>query len=379
MRHSIVRVAGVLACALASISAAAATTEITISMPTPSAAPRLLAAGTIGVVTGKTFLYTIPATGSRPMTFDSTGLPPGLALDGVTGRISGIPSTPTGRFDVTLTAINANGSDSRQVTIVVGNTPALTPPMGWNSYDSFDDSVQEGEFIAQAQWLADHLQPYGWEYVVVDFRWYDPGAPGSNQNQAGINNALVMDTYGRFQPDPVRFPSAINEVGFATLAARVHAMGLKFGIHIMRGIPRRAVQANTPLLGTTGFVATDAANTTDTSTWNSDMYGVNGGTPAGQAWYDSIVMQYADWGVDFIKADDMIRNVAPILYHQSEVDALKRAIDKFGRSMVLSLSPGEMQAADSTDLVNNANMWRMSNDFWDRAGDLDRMFTLAAN
>jgi len=358
-------------------TAHAASTEITISMAAPPNAPRLLGAGNIGAVTGTPFLYTIPATGTRPLTFDAVGLPAGLALDPATGRITGAIAT-AGPTTVTLRATNAAGSDSRDVTITAGTTLALTPPMGWNSYDSFDDSVRETEFTDQAQWLLDHLQPFGWQYVVVDFRWYDPQAPASDQNQAGTNNNLVIDANGRFQPDPVRFPSAAGGMGFGPLATRIHAMGLKFGIHIMRGIPRRAVQGNMPIAGSTSL-APAAANTSDTATWNSDMYGVLGDTAAGQAWYDSIVQQYAAWGVDFIKADDMIRNVAPINYHQSEVDALRRAIDKSGRAIVLSLSPGEMQVANAADLVGNANMWRMSNDFWDRPGDLDRMFMLAGN
>jgi alpha-galactosidase len=353
----------------------AAATDITISMAPAPVAPRLFGAGTVGTVTGTPFIYTIAASGARPMTFAAVGLPAGLSIDAASGRIAGTIAT-AGRYDVTLRAANSTGSDSRQVTLVAGATLALTPAMGWNSYDSFDDSVKETEFTDQAQWLVDHLQPFGWEYVVVDYRWYDPQAPASDQNQAAINNNLVVDANGRLEPDPVRFPSAAAGVGFGPLAARIHAMGLKFGIHIMRGIPRRAVQANAPIAGST-FVATDAANTADTATWNSDMYGVRGDTPAGQAWYSSIVQQYAAWGVDFIKADDMIRNVAPIAYHQTEVDALKQAIDQSGRSIVLSLSPGEMQVANAGDLTVNANMWRMSNDFWDRPGDLDHIFALA--
>ncbi|HEY3594690.1 MAG TPA: putative Ig domain-containing protein, partial [Polyangiaceae bacterium] len=367
--------AGASALFLAASTAHAAATDITISMTAAPATPRLLGSAVVGIVTGTPFLYTVPASGTRPMTFAATNLPAGLSLDSTTGRITGMLAT-AGRYDVTIGVTNASGSDAKVVTLAAGTTLTVTPPMGWNSYDSFDDSVTETDFTAQAQWLVDHLQPFGWEYVVVDYRWYDPTAPASDQNQAGINNSLVVDANGRFQPDPVRFPSAAGNMGFASLAARVHALGLKFGIHIMRGIPRRSVQANTPIAGST-FTAANAANAADTATWNSDMYGVLGDTAAGQAWYDSIVAQYAAWGVDFIKADDMIRNVAPISYHQSEVDALKRAIDKSGRSIVLSLSPGEMQPANAGDLVANANMWRMSNDFWDRPADLDHIFALA--
>jgi hypothetical protein len=257
-----------------------------------------------------------------------------------------------------ITASNGSGSDTRALRIVAGDTVALTPPMGWNSYDSFDDSVTEAEMLAQAGWLRDNLLPYGWDTAVVDFRWYDPDAPGSDQNQAAVNARLVTDANGRLQPATNRFPTAVNGAGFAPLADMIHAMGLKFGIHIMRGIPRKSVQANTPILGST-FTAANAALTTSTAAWNSDMYGVTGA--AGQAWYNSIFQQYAAWGVDFVKVDD---SSAPT-YHQEEVGFIKNAIVASGRSIVLSLSPGPTPPSAAADLRVNANMWRMYNDFWD--------------
>jgi hypothetical protein len=251
---------------------------------------------------------------------------------------------------------------------------APTPPMGWNSYDSFDDSVKESEVLAQAQVVHDSLAKLGWSYVVVDFRWYDPNAPASDQNS--LTNPLTMDANGRLLPATNRFPSASGGKGFQPLANQIHALGLKFGIHIMRGIPRQAYDANMPIAGST-YHAVDAADTVNTCTWNRDMFGVKGDIAAGQAYYDSLFQLYATWGIDFVKVDDMIRNVAPINYHKAEVEAIRKSIDKTGRSIVLSLSPGEMQPSDAAHLVANANMWRMANDFWDNWSQLDYSFTLA--
>ena len=180
---------------------------------------------------------------------------------------------------------------------------APTPPMGWNSYDSFGDNVTEEEILANARYQQEHLLSHGWKYVVVDYRWYDPGAHDNNPNgRAGAK--LAADRFGRLVPAPNRFPSAAAGKGFKPLADRLHAMGLKFGIHVMRGIPRQSVKANTPIEGS-DFKAADAANTANICPWCPDMFGVDADKPAGQAWYDSILRQYADWGVDFVKVDDL--------------------------------------------------------------------------
>jgi len=321
-----------------------------------------------GVLTGSPLVHTIATTGQAPITFSATGLPQGVTLDAASGRLSG-NVTSAGRHDVVITASNSAGTDQRTLTIVVGDTLALTPPLGWNSYDSFDDSVTQAEVLAQAAWVRDNLLSYGWQYVVVDFRWYDPNAPQSDQN--GSNPNLVTDTNGRFQPAPARFAD-----GFATLGQDIHAMGLKFGIHIMRGIPRKSYAANTPIANSS-YTAQGAADTAKICRWNSDNYGVNGNTPAGQAWYDSIFGLYASWGVDFVKVDDITSNPGATNYWADEVEAIHRAIQKSGRSMVLSLSPGETPVAQATHLVANANMWRMSDDFWDRPADLTHIFDLA--
>src|SRR5450432_1122268 len=198
------------------------------------------------------------------------------------------------------------------------------------------------------------LQPYGYRAVVVDFLWYDPDQP--------------TDSNGRYLPSTSKFPSATGDQGFKPLADKVHALGLSFGIHIMRGIPRKSVSANTPIANST-FTAAQAGNTSDPCPWDTHMWGVHGDTAAGMAWYDSIFAQYAAWGVDFVKVDDMLNPYsAPPAYHQAETDAIRAAIDNTGRSIVLSLSPGPMQTRDVANLNADANMWRIVNDFWDTNG-----------
>jgi hypothetical protein len=243
--------------------------------------------------------------------------------------------------------------------------------MGWNSYDSFGDSVTETEILANARYQREHLLAHGWNYLVVDYRWYDPGAHDNNPNgRAGAE--LSADEFGRLLPAPNRFPSAADGKGFKRLADQIHAMGLKFGIHVMRGIPRQAVKANTPIEGS-DFRAADAADTNHNCVWCPDMFGVNATQPAGRAWYDSILHLYAGWGVDFIKVDDLS---AP--YSASEIEAIRSAIDKCGRAIVFSTSPGETPLSEAGHVQTNANIWRISGDFWDNWRSLDHNFDLLA-
>jgi hypothetical protein len=190
----------------------------------------------------------------------------------------------------------------------------------------------------------------------VDIQWYEPGATSFNYREGA---PLVMDEYSRLVPAPNKFPSAANGQGFKALAEYVHSKGLKFGIHMMRGIPRQAVNANTPILGTT-VRAADIADKTSTCPWNPDMYGVNMSKPGGQAYYDSIFQMLAGWGVDFVKVDDLSRP-----YHKAEIEGIRKAIDKTGRPIVFSTSPGETPLAEGEHVSQHANMWRVSDDFWD--------------
>jgi alpha-galactosidase len=237
------------------------------------------------------------------------------------------------------------------------SSPAPTPPMGWNSWDSHGTTVREEQVKANADWMAEHLAKYGWKYIVVDIQWYEPNAQGHDY-QPGA--PLTMDEYGRLLPAVNRFPSSGNGAGFKLLADYVHSKGLKFGIHIMRGIPRQAVEKNLPIKGTP-YRAADIADKDNACRWNPDMWGVDTTKPGSQAYYDSIADLYAKWGVDFIKADDMGSH----LYQPAEMKALSMAIQKTGRPMVLSISPGPAPISEAEFFEKYAQMWRISDDFWD--------------
>ena len=245
---------------------------------------------------------------------------------------------------------------------------APTPPLGWNSWDCFGTTVTEQQIKEQADAMAKNLLPSGYKYLTVDIQWYEPESKGHAYDPKAT---LTMDEYGRLTPGLKKFPSAADGKGFKPLADYVHSKGLKFGIHIMRGIPRQAVVKNTPVLGT-NVKAQDIALKNSTCPWNPDMYGVDATKPEGQAYYNSIVQMYADWGVDFIKCDDISRPYGDV--QKAEIEALRKAIDKTGRPILLSLSPGATPIAAGEHVMNNANMWRITDDFWDRWGLLSAMF-----
>ena len=330
--------------------------------------PRFNGAQIIGIHPNTPLLYRLAVSGARPIAFSATSLPAELKLDPRTGILTGT-LTNEGRFAFTATAANAAGRVSAEFKIVCGKTLALTPPMGWNSYDAFGDNVVESEVRSNALYLAENMQPFGWDTVVVDYRWYDPGARDNNPN-GRANAPLVTDPFGRLLPAANRFPSATAGVGFKPLADSVHALGLKFGIHMMRGIPRNSVKANLPIEGSS-FTAAAAANTNDGCSWCPDMFGVSR-SAAGQAWYDSCARLWAAWGVDYVKVDDLSSS-----YQTAEVEMIRRAMDRCGRSLVFSTSPGETPIAEAAHVMAHANLWRVSEDFWDNWKSLKHEFTLA--
>lgn len=245
---------------------------------------------------------------------------------------------------------------------------ALTPPMGWNSWDCFGPTVVEQEVKANADYMAEHLKKYGWEYIVVDIRWYVENDKSHGYNEKDAK--LVMDEYGRFLPAVNRFPSSADGKGFKPLADYVHSKGLKFGIHIMRGIPKIAVEKNTPVLGSSRS-AKDIYNTDTLCTWLGDMYSVDAAKEGAQEYYNSLTDLYASWGVDFIKVDDLSRP-----YHQPEIEMIWKAIDNCGRPIVLSTSPGETPITKAVHISTHANMWRIIDDFWDNWSQLNEHFAL---
>ncbi|MFV0400299.1 MAG: glycoside hydrolase family 27 protein [Oscillospiraceae bacterium] len=253
------------------------------------------------------------------------------------------------------------------------NQLALTPPMGWNSWDCYGASVTEEILLGNARYMAEHMKDFGWEYVVCDIQWYEPQAKSTEYNDFF---PLEMDGYSRLIPAVNRFPSSKDGRGFAPIAEQIHGMGLKFGIHIMRGIPRQAVHGATPIKGC-GRTARDIAQKFSLCPWNTDMYGVNPDAEGAQDYYDSLFELYASWGVDFVKVDDISNT--EFKPHDSysarrEIEMIRAAINKCGRGMVLSLSPGPAPLSEAEHLRQNANMWRMTGDFWDSWQQLYMMF-----
>lgn len=249
------------------------------------------------------------------------------------------------------------------------------PPMGWNSWDCYGAGVTEDELLGNAEFMRDRLKQYGYQYVVCDIQWYEPAATGNVYNNFAD---LCMDEYSRLIPAVNRFPSSANGAGFKPIADKIHSMGLKFGIHIMRGIPRQAVHRNTRIYGTTAR-ARDIASQFSLCPWNTDMYGVDTEKRGAEEYYDSLFKLYASWGVDFVKVDDIANTeFSPQNPYsaEKEIEMIRAAIDRSGRDMVLSLSPGPAPLNKAEHLSENANMWRISGDFWDRCDKLLNMFSL---
>lgn len=239
------------------------------------------------------------------------------------------------------------------------------PPMGWNSWDCYGASVTEDEVRKNAEYMAQNLKEFGWEYIVVDIQWFEPKAVSNEYNKDAI---LVMDSAGRLLPAENRFPSASQGKGFLPLSQYVHSLGLKFGIHILRGIPKQAIRQNTCIIGSDKKAA-DIADFGSICDWNGDMCGIDMKRPGAQEYYDSILQLYATWEIDFIKVDDISRP-----YHKEEIESIQAAIMKTGREIVLSVSPGAAPVQEAEHLAQYTNMWRMTDDFWDSWELLRGMF-----
>lgn len=247
---------------------------------------------------------------------------------------------------------------------------AQYPPMGWNSWDCYGAAVTEATVRQNADYMAKHLKQCGWEYVVVDIQWYQPTASSHAYEPF---SRLCMDEFGRLQPAENRFPSAAGGLGFGPLADYVHGLGLKFGIHIMRGLPRMAAHERLPIADS-DFRCDQAADPHSVCAWNPDMYGLKADLPAARAYYDSIFRLYAEWGVDYVKCDDIAREYPRC---EKEIEIISAACRNCGRDIVLSLSPGPAPLEQAEHLKKYANLWRITDDFWDEWRLLKAMFERA--
>ena len=241
---------------------------------------------------------------------------------------------------------------------------AKTPPMGWNSWDCYGAGVWQTDALANADYMAAHLKSHGWNIITIDIQWYEPLAHTTEYRQGAI---LETDANGRLLPAPNRFPMTSESRSFKPIADYLHERGLKFGLHLMRGIPRQAVDRdNAPILGTP-YHAADIADKSNVCRWNGDMYGVDMSKPGAQEYYDSVFAQLAAWDLDFVKVDDLAG-------HTAEIQAVRKAIDRTGRPIVFSISPGGSSVERGEFISTHANMWRISGDFWDSWGALYAQF-----
>ncbi|CAI8618893.1 unnamed protein product [Vicia faba] len=259
---------------------------------------------------------------------------------------------------------------------------AASPPRGWNSYDAFSWIISEQEFLQNAEIVSQRLSAFGYEYVVVDYLWYRRFVNGANSNSLGFD---VIDEWGRMVPDPGRWPSSNNGNGFSQIAKKVHSLGLKFGIHIMRGISTQAVNANTPILDpATGrayeesgrvWHAKDIAIPERTCAWMSNGFmSVNTTLGAGRAFLKSLHQQYAAWGVDLVKHDCVFGTDLDI----NEITYVSEVISQLNRPVTYSLSPGPgATPAMAKEISGLVNMYRVTGDDWDKWSDVEPHFDVA--
>jgi hypothetical protein len=218
--------------------------------------------------------------------------------------------------------------------------------------------VTEDQVRAAADYMSEHLKQFGWEYIVLDMGWnYGEGLNTSNFRIE--KPPQCIDSFGRLVPAINKFPSSANGNGLKALAGYVHSKGLKFGIHMMRGIPWQAVDKNTAIKGSI-YRARDIATRTDACNWFHGLLTVDMTKPGSREYYNSVIELYAGWGVDYIKADDMLNK-----YHPEEIEVVSHAVRKTGRPIVLSLSAGPVSLNRVDHLRQHANLWRISGDMWD--------------
>jgi alpha-galactosidase len=245
----------------------------------------------------------------------------------------------------------------------INKSLALKPPMGWNSWDCFGFDVNEAEVKATADYMAKNLKLLGYEYIVLDMNWYAPYWSDIKDSQAA---SYHIDNYGRLQPDTIKFPSSCGGKGFKPLADYIHGLGLRFGIHILGGIPKKAVDANCPVKATS-LHAQSIIHSEKGGYWYESFNGIDLSKPGGQEYYNSIFELYAQWGVDFIKAD--------YLAFQTELIGISRGSRTCGRDMIISAVPDRIP---EKILKENAHMARTGIDLWDKWEWLKRSFFMAA-
>lgn len=286
-----------------------------ILTPKAPANPRINGPVVTAARPGHPFLFSIPASGERPMTFKADRLPAGLVLDEKTGIISGSVKQK-GDYKVNITATNSKGETSRELRIVIGNQIALTPPMGWNSWNCWGLSVDEQKVISSAKvYIEKGLVNHGWAYINIDDGWeiYKDKEPKRDEK----GNIITNEKF----PDMKR------------LGDNLHAMGLKFGIYSSPG-PLTCGQYT----GSYQYELNDAKS-------------------------------YAQWGVDYLKYDwcsyDGIAKDTSLAERKKPYFIMRDALNKVNRDIVYSLCQYGMSNVWTWGAEVNGNLWRTTGDITD--------------
>ncbi len=292
-----------------------------LTPPRPGPAPKINGPKIFGVRPHAPFLYTVPATGERPMRFGARNLPAGLLLDVRTGQISGVLTEP-GVYEVTLTAENSRGSAERGFRIVAGNLIALTPPLGWNSWNCFAGDVDDAKVRSAADAIVSTgLVEHGWTYVNIDDCWMVK--PDSKDSVLG---GVARDGEGRIQTNR-KFPD------MKALSDYVHSKGLKLGIYSSPGPLTCAEYA-----GSYTFERQDAE-------------------------------QYAAWGVDYLKYDwcsyGKIAKDRSLPELQKPYRVMRAALDRVSRDIIYSLCQYGMGDVWEWGAEVGGNCWRTTGDITD--------------
>ena len=231
---------------------------------------------------------------------------------------------------------------------------APNPPLGFNSFDSYRSRLTEEKAYALMDVMSEEYLPFGYEYFVMDAGWYSSMKPEKNQKSD-------LESFGLYVVREEYFPNGIK-----VLTDYAHKKGLKFGVWLMRGIPRDAVKHNLPIPGTSYF-ASDIADTNDICAWSRRHYGLDMSKPGAQEYYNVIIDSLASFGIDFIKVDDLVPN--PL-----EIIAIANAIEQGGHKMIFSLSPGDVHHQTHIPYYKRANMLRITADIWDNPWSIEKGF-----
>jgi alpha-galactosidase len=292
-----------------------------ILTPKESPKPQINGAKVFGVRPGNPFLFTIPTTGDRPVTFAAEGLPVGLVLDEKTGRVTGKLDTP-GTYNVTLKATNSLGTTQRSLKIVVGEQIALTPPMGWNSWNCWAQNVSDKNVRSSAKAMVESgLINHGWTYINIDDTWQG--------SRGGQFNAL--------QPND-KFPDMKG------LCDYVHSLGLKIGVY------------STPWI--TSYAGYPGGSSDDPNGSWQRLGDYESNKRLGKYAFDTNdAMQYGQWGIDYLKFDWHT-------HQETQIAAMANALKASGRDIIYSLSAG-MSFDKAALCAKLANCWRTTSDIRD--------------